>query len=266
MLNHDTLLSWIQEREAIRLRRLAGQPPPWSSDKILQSYRFTNVRREHDAVTQWLHTHWYAPNQNHPDLWFAALVARQVNAIPALAALPFPLPWDPEAFLRIMKTQKYGRAYLIRPDPRQPGLTTAKHQVLNMFNPSLILPTLYRPLSTLAATHALFDTIHAVGSFLAQQMVADLSAYLPLSKAIDKEKFCAPGPGSLRYLNLIHGLPLLRNWPVDSFCEEVWDIRDQIRSLIGLDLISMDVTNCMCEASKYILATQGKMPKRRYTP
>jgi len=42
-----------REREAIRRRRAAGEPPPWTQDKALAEWRFCNVFREHDKTTVW---------------------------------------------------------------------------------------------------------------------------------------------------------------------------------------------------------------------
>lgn len=45
-------LSFAQEREAIRLRRAAGEGAPWTRDPIMADWSFCNVRREDDRVTQ----------------------------------------------------------------------------------------------------------------------------------------------------------------------------------------------------------------------
>ena len=57
----DRLLYWVTERESIRIQRLQGKAPPWTDDPILRQYRFCNVRRMDDAVSQWLLTNWYTP-------------------------------------------------------------------------------------------------------------------------------------------------------------------------------------------------------------
>ena len=36
----DDLIAFIKEREAIRIAKEAGQPRPWTSDAILNTYRF----------------------------------------------------------------------------------------------------------------------------------------------------------------------------------------------------------------------------------
>ena len=50
-------LQWITEREAIRLRRIAGNPPPWTDDPILREWSFCNVCREADHTTEWIAQH-----------------------------------------------------------------------------------------------------------------------------------------------------------------------------------------------------------------
>jgi len=47
---------WINERHAIYLRRVAGQPKPWTADPILRTYKFTNAFRELDKGTVALRT------------------------------------------------------------------------------------------------------------------------------------------------------------------------------------------------------------------
>jgi hypothetical protein len=141
MTKFDTssLLYWISEREAIRIRRANGEPPPWTDDKILQQCSFCNVRREADRTTRWIADNWRARRADDPDLWFAMAVARFVNFPDTLAALGYPVPWDPEHFLKVMSGRKtkgevcFGPAYNIS----NGGKTTAKaeHLVQQVFAP-----------------------------------------------------------------------------------------------------------------------------------
>jgi hypothetical protein len=43
---------YMKEREAIRRKKEARQPWPWTKDKILSTYKFTNVKRAHDRTTR----------------------------------------------------------------------------------------------------------------------------------------------------------------------------------------------------------------------
>lgn len=58
--------AFMHEREKIRLRKEAGQPPPWTTDSILQEYKFTNVHRHHDWTSAKLIELFYKPNFNAP--------------------------------------------------------------------------------------------------------------------------------------------------------------------------------------------------------
>ncbi len=50
---YGDFFAYAREREAIRVRKEAGQTGPLTADYILQTYRFCNVFREDDATTRW---------------------------------------------------------------------------------------------------------------------------------------------------------------------------------------------------------------------
>ena len=58
IFNHENLwyfYEWLVERYKIHLKKdVEKMLPPWTTDKVLLKYRFTNVRREHDRETKWL--------------------------------------------------------------------------------------------------------------------------------------------------------------------------------------------------------------------
>lgn len=53
---------YLKERYAIRLRKEAGEPWPWTEDSILREYKFTNVLRHHDKTSVKLREIFYDPN------------------------------------------------------------------------------------------------------------------------------------------------------------------------------------------------------------
>lgn len=55
---------FVMERERVRLRKEADLPYPWTEDKILSEYKFTNVRRHHDRTSRVLREEFYSPNFN----------------------------------------------------------------------------------------------------------------------------------------------------------------------------------------------------------
>lgn len=95
------LADWVNERHAIYIRKelLAGRKPTdWTNplgigdvedahvlsgvptfDPILREYRFCNVFRQLDRVTQWINRNISEPFKDHPDLWFMLAIARTIN-------------------------------------------------------------------------------------------------------------------------------------------------------------------------------------------
>lgn len=53
--NFKHLHRWIIDRYHVHiLKDIEKKPAPWTDNPIIQEYRFTNVRREHDKETQWV--------------------------------------------------------------------------------------------------------------------------------------------------------------------------------------------------------------------
>ena len=50
----DTYWRFAALRQDLFMRRVVGGRPPWTEDPVLASYRFTNVYRASDRVSQYL--------------------------------------------------------------------------------------------------------------------------------------------------------------------------------------------------------------------
>jgi hypothetical protein len=85
----ERMAYWIEEREAIRLKREAGESKPWTQDPILLGYRFCNVRRMDDRVSRWLLENWYQPYLDHPSMLVNVALARFINNPPILQEIGF---------------------------------------------------------------------------------------------------------------------------------------------------------------------------------
>jgi len=64
--NQEQLIYWINERENIRLKKEAGESPPWSSNPVMQVTYFCNVNREDDKVTKWIRDNWLYETNRYP--------------------------------------------------------------------------------------------------------------------------------------------------------------------------------------------------------
>lgn len=78
----DAFFAYARERHSTHLRRAAGLPrSEWTSDPILQQYRFCNVYRELDRTTQWFRTHVRDPLRDTPEVLLATVLFRWFNRI-----------------------------------------------------------------------------------------------------------------------------------------------------------------------------------------
>ncbi len=285
------LLYFIWEREAIRLAKENGHPAPWTADPVLQKYKFTNIRRRDDRVSQWVIKHLMQLNENRLDLWFTLLVARLVNWPPTLQALiqSGVLPCSPAKFdaarfesvleaLRATGVKVYSGAYMLYPT-KNPGInkarTVAKYIIGSVVqNASLIHNELWREDleagGSIERFVAALSTCFGVSTFMAGQVAADLT-YHPdshLSCAADLYSYAPMGPGSLRGLNYLHGRAPFAAWKSGGFTSALQDINNSIANELNItDLTLHDVQNCMCEYSKYCRTVLGEgKPKNTYIP
>jgi hypothetical protein len=238
----------------------------WTHDPILQHYRFCNVYRELDTVTQWIANNWREPHKCDIDLWFAMVVARKVNYPEALAEIGYPVPWKPENFKkaignRIAKgLQVESGAYMITAGTGKKWIGQPKYIFLSdaVFGPLWEQRAAIRPTGTdtLASFHARLQKAGmTVGSFIAGQVVADLKYARPLSRAKDWSTWAAMGPGSARGLNRVLGFPVTDSWREDEWYQRLLELAAAIRPVIKrFDMEpfhNQDVQNCLCEFDKY---------------
>ncbi len=98
----DGFLTFALERYAILERRRSGQPFPWTDDPILRDHRFTNVFRDDDTVTQFIHT-WVDARDDVgllKDLTYARL-CNEPSTMLATGRLSDP-GFDPVAFIAVI--------------------------------------------------------------------------------------------------------------------------------------------------------------------
>jgi len=269
------LFAFIQERHRIYERKEKGLPKPWTKDPILQAYRFCNVYRERDTVTQWIAANWRGPHANDPDLWFAMVVARLVNWPDTLAELGYPVPWNPVHFVKTLQSRAkrgekvFSGAYIVSTN----GFTMDKaeylmrHVLTPMWNRrDALSPTKE---DTLKSYHEILMQSNGMGSFMAAQVVADIKYVRPLLKAKDWWSFAAPGPGSKRGLNRVTYKSVDDTWPGNSWNVALSKLQEEIDALTtkaGMPrLHAQDLQNVNCEFDKYERTRLGEgRPRSKY--
>jgi alpha-glutamyl/putrescinyl thymine pyrophosphorylase clade 1 len=83
----ERFFALARERQKILRSKESGAPWPWTSDPILQQYRFTNVFREDDRTTRWFRIHVRDPMRDRPEVLLATVLFRWFNRISTGEAL-----------------------------------------------------------------------------------------------------------------------------------------------------------------------------------
>jgi hypothetical protein len=265
---------WVLEREQARCGYEADLPKPWTTDPIVQSYRFCNVRREDDKVTKWIKTNWRAPFDGHVNMVLAMVMARTVNWPDTLEEIGFPdfLPSEFSGWLESTRTQmKHRRAFQHKVWTGAYLVSTNGHQMDKI---DYILDRVWEPIykrfqrpkeQSLAAYHQALMKFDGMGSFMAGQVVADLKYTSELRGAADWNSWAAIGPGSRRGLNRYFGRRLEGAISSQQFLREITLLQNAVVQYCGMAIHAQDIQNCLCEFDKYCRTKNGEgKPRSRY--
>lgn len=276
----ERLTYWIQERESIRLKRAKKKPAPWTDDPILQTYRFCNVRRMDDKVSQWLLTNWYQPYFNHRNMIAAVCIARFINLPSSLQLLTssiFDTPKEPAWFSIMGKLRRakeggpiFNAAYMVRGND---GVDKVESVIRHNVQP-LVSKLKKDDLGNCLYMEAIWNLIkdaYGFGSFMAGQVVADLRWAIH-GRWVDRNDWAPVGPGSAR------GMARLLNNDVKQAKEYhnqslfnaqleimIRNLKKALPKSITSRLEAHDYQNCLCEFDKYnrVLFGEGR-PKQLY--
>lgn len=274
----ERFLYWVRERQQILLRRQAGFPKPWTNDKILQSYSFTNVQREDDRVTKWFKDNVRERLRDDPRVVFATIAFRWFN-------LPTPTGeyLNSHGYLEEWNTEKVVA-----------GLTEFKNRGLKVFTGAFNIsnsgssdPKINRVCEAyiepvwkdqeriyleveggpLSRAFQVLNKLPGLGGsgFMAAQVICDLAYTHVLDKASDWWSWCSWGPGSKRGMNRVLGNSVDCAISQQRWKQHLDNLQVVIERRLGMKLHARDVQNCLCEADKYFRALEGDgHMKRRY--
>lgn len=258
------------ERLAIFYRRRYYPTGPWTSDRTLQRFRFTNVYRATDRVSQYL----IREVQYHPDrptetreVFFRTLLFKIFNKIEtweALEAASGPIAWcniDLDLIDRTLNAllqqgqSIYSAAYIMPPPPFGKERKHSNHLALLA---QMMADRLADRISQAPDLRTVYEQILSypgIGRFLAFQYAIDLNYSSILN--FDESEFVVAGPGALDGIS-----KCFTNVDVGSaerliyWVTERQDIEFEKRGinfcgLFGRPLQPIDCQNLFCEISKY---------------
>lgn len=263
-----------RERYRIKLRRDAGEPWPWTEDRIFQEWRFTNVFREDDRTTTWFREN-VRSKLTGLRLLEATVIFRWFNRINTGEIVKDLLleGWNKEEAekrLRYVSPVVTG-AYMIK-----------TYNDLSKLDGILLaidgaLPCLPKFLPTwgdsLEKAWSDLTYIHFLGGFMAHEIVQDLRYTHILENAKDINTWGHLGPGASR------GMGWITVGNEDEFSLSAKEQKEMLALMIQILEFSRDpnywpaewpkwelhqVEFGLCEFSKYNRAKQGLRQKRRY--
>lgn len=263
----DFFWNFAHLRQDVYIRRVAGEPFPWTDNPIVNKYRFTNPYRASDRVSQFLIKDViYSKNRAPEDTLFRILLFKIFNKIETWRILELEfgeLAWrtfDAESFAEVLtsaSTQNlkiYNGAYIMPDCPKFRG--ERKHQNHLRLLDSLLsngLADLITQAESLKEVFLILRQVPSFGDFLAFQYAIDIN----YSEIIDFSEmdFVVAGPGARRGISKV--FPLRRDYEqvIAEVCqnqEEEFERRGlEFKTLWGRPLQLIDVQNLFCEVDKY---------------
>lgn len=292
---------WINERHRIYEARKKGPDSwPWTKDKILKEYKFTNVFRQLDRVTQeWTNRYVTLLGQGKKlkpeDIFFHCAMFRLFNWPATYDALYYGMPkWNFNKAMKILKErQKKGEqiftgAYIIpnagRKDPKIQVICEALEELWDGRSSKEIaegkepnrrsfIRRIIRSKSMRKSTK-LLQRIPTIGPFIAYEIVCDLRHTKLLSHARDILSWANPGPGAQRGIHRL--LTGTRHWPKGTarpdYVRAMRQLLKEAPKNLGRHVKKCEwpfemreIEHSLCEFDKYMRVKNGEgKPRSKY--
>ncbi len=267
---YETYWRFAAERLAIFYRRHRDPVGPWATDPILRAYRFTNVFRATDRVSQCLirEIQYRVDRSQEPsEVFFRTILFKIFNKIETWEALEYahgPLSWrtvDLDAVDRTLSRLQasgqsiYSAAYIMPAPPFGHARKHSNHLVLIAHIMADRLAHRLRQAPDLRAVYEHMLNYPGLGRFLAFQYAIDLNYSTLLD--FDEADFVVAGPGALDGISKCFSTTSGRSpeevirWVTDRQEIEFTQRGINFKGLFGRRLRPIDCQSLFCEVSKY---------------
>jgi hypothetical protein len=283
---------FASERQRAFMRRVAGDPQPWTEDPILQTYKFCNVYRAADRVSQYMirevccHSESCTPE----DRLFQIVAFRTFSKIETWRGVRSILGHYPtlddladgsfaEALnkVRAKNGGLYTGAFILcATDAYGQSLKHLNH--VELFRHMFLSDDLGERLLGTGSLREVYNLLHGyplMGDFMSYQTTIDLN-YSDLINYSENE-FTQAGPGALRGLKKVfeslgsYTPAETIQWMVDNQRSEFERLGLPFEGLWGRPLHAIDCQGLFCETDKYCreaapeLASARKRIKARFS-
>lgn len=266
----DTYWKFAVERQNIFFARVENKPAPWSTDPILNEYKFTNAYRASDRVSQFLIKDViYQASKDLNEVFFRTILFKLFNKIETWKLLESQLgeiTWESYRYSdydRVLTKAMssgaaiYSAAYIMASGHSQFDVQK-KHQshlllLELMMNESV--PYKLSECKTMREGFELLKSYPLVGDFLGYQLITDIN-YSEITDFSEMD-FTIPGPGakdgirkcfsSLGGLSEAEIIRLMADRQEFEFDR----LGLNFKTLWGRRLQLIDIQNLFCEVDKY---------------
>lgn len=268
--------SYIRERESIRLRRVEGQPWPWTRDPILQAFKFTNVRRRHDRTTQAFMVTYKLHTAVPPDV---ALYNCAVRRFFGTAEFGLSVGWlDSHAPSTLRNAElscprPWTGAYIIRAGAAGTRKVDSVIEYMDsLWARAAEIVTAIEDSGRWEAGYQVMRKCFGFGPFMAKEVLQDYLLWLEAcgKTVTDAGTFTPVGPGAARGLNRLFERPINATQPELAMLVEIQMLLEGIqpiwlRTFNDGCLTAHDIQFCLCEYDKYERTRLGEgRPKATY--
>lgn len=282
---------YIAERHSIyKKKEIERLPPPWTEDRILRDYKFTNVRRELDRGTRFVLDFIFPQIENNYELIFNIIIYRLFNKIETIkyTGIAKRGKWNKFDFeKKVREAGEFNKVftsafvvsgYSMFKDPCMDKISRVC-TILMWLDNTLHNTNMVNIISETENMGVAYDqliNIMGIGPFLAYQIGVDLSYHPDIG--FGEDDFVVMGPGARRGIDWLFENVADRDgknyeetcfWLRDNQ-EDFWqdyniDYKNIFNDTDNTYLTVMSIENCLCEFQKYCKAYYGVgRPRNKY--
>ena len=284
---------FASERQNAFERRVLGLPSPWTADPIIRTFKFCNVFRAADRVSQYLirHVAYHDEPCSAADRLFQIVAFRVFSNIetwqsvrafigryPTLDDLASGSFTQALEHSRRVNGRLYTGAFILCATDAY-GQSAKHRNHVELFKHMFVRDRVAERISAAGSLHDVYDILHQyplMGDFMSYQIAIDLNYSSAMN--FSENEFTQPGPGALRGIRKVfedlgdYSPAEIIGWMVDRQREE-FEKRDlKFNGLWGRPLHAIDCQGLFCETDKYCreaapeLTSARKKIKARFTP
>ncbi|TGD36358.1 nucleotide kinase domain-containing protein [Brevibacterium aurantiacum] len=268
----DTFWQFAAERHRVFESRAHGEKGPWTTDPIIAKYKFCNVYRAADRVSQFLIRHIAYPvaMQRDIDKLFQIIAFRVFSKIETWEQIEAELGGSPTLVdlesgrfehvltrLRSRGEKIYTGAFILcATDAYGRRLKHLNH--VQLFKHMFLDSDFPKRVMGAQSLQEVYELVHAfplMGDFMSYQIAIDIN-YSELVN-FSEDDFTQPGPGALRGIRKVFKdtgalTPSeIIHWMVDRQEHEFSRLGLDFNGLYGRRIHAIDAQNLFCETDKY---------------